>query len=99
MKPAHIATLLTVPLLFLTTACENSNEPTKGRVIDKEYVAGQVCTPSKKKACASRPECYSLEILTDHTGEIVEVCDKAAYEVLNVEDRYSSAIDYSREEH
>lgn len=75
----------------------------------KEPVKTRVCSSGRegKKTCRTvvvryrtvtrivEKECYELEIrLAD--GSTTEVCNKAAYDVLNVTDRYSSAIDYSR---
>lgn len=70
-----------------------------------DHKPAKTCPPKKKKKkkkskpCTPKPECYELDILLDYNGQIDEICDEAAYKELNVEDRYSSDIDYNREEH
>lgn len=98
--------LITTPVLLVACA-STPDEPVRGTVIEKEYEPGKSCpnTTSKKRKvsrpCTPKKECYELDILLDYSGSIVEVCDKAAYMVLDVEhnNRYSSDIDYNREEH
>lgn len=57
--------------------------------------------PSKetcsKTITGTKPECYELEIRTQDGAE-VDVCDKAAYSVLDIDDPYDSSQDYSRED-
>lgn len=49
---------------------------------------------TKKDRYLKKHECYELDIRVSD-GEVVEVCNEDAYFALNIEDRYSSAKDYS----
>lgn len=51
---------------------------------------------TRKDTYLKRGECYELDIRVG-ADEVVEVCNKDAYNALDVEDRYSSEIDYSKE--
>lgn len=58
----------------------------------------ETCTSStvghKKERYVKKHECYELGIRLNN-GDVIERCDKAAYNVLDVEDRYSSDVNYS----
>lgn len=88
---------------FLVACGSTVDQPVRGTVVDMEHEPAKTCPPKKKKSkpCTPKQECYELDILLDYSGDIVEVCDKAAYMVLDTRhnNRYSSDIDYSREEH
>ena len=94
--------------LLTVTGCQ-APEPVKGTVVEKEHHAAKLgsekcgwknSSGKRKWSCSTsgyKPECYELEIrLKD--GSETDVCDKAAYLVLNVEDPYDSTQDYSRED-
>lgn len=49
---------------------------------------------TRKDEYLKKAECYELDIRVS-ADEVVEVCNKDAYYALNVEDRYSSEVDYS----
>lgn len=52
-------------------------------------------TGSKKQKYVKKAACYELDIQLNNSDEVIEICDKAAYDALDVKDRYSSATDYS----
>lgn len=102
-----LITLITAPAMLVACA-STPDEPVRGTVVEKEFEPARHCpTTSAKnkqkrkthKPCTPRRECYELDILLDYNGQIVEICDRAAYLTLDVEDRYSSDVDYNREEH
>lgn len=104
-----LAACIGTAALFTITACE-PDHPVKGTVVEKEY---QAAKPGKqKKTCqtrkfrrpvctthitGSKSECYELEIRTED-GDTVDVCDKAAFNVLRPDDLYDSSQDYNRED-
>lgn len=98
-----LAALITTPVL-LVACTQTPDEPIRGTVVDMEHEPAKTCPPKKKKQskpCTPKRECYELDILLDYNGQVVEICDKAAFMVLDTQhnNRYSSDIDYNREEH
>lgn len=96
-------TACTPPTPVKGTVVEKEHKPaTKGST--KKTCTKTAATedrPSKKTCSTSvsgaKAECYELEIRTAD-GDEVEVCDKAAYLVLDLDDLYDSSQDYSRED-
>lgn len=90
------------------TVVEKEYEPPKEQkkkvTKDKEtYVIGKDGKRHSTKGTVTEtptitePECYELDIETE-TGSVVETCDKAAYNVLDVGDTYDSSRNYNRED-
>lgn len=77
---------------YSTTSCGNVRD-SKG----KTQLRCKEVFKERKQLVTTRQECFELDIRTAE-GDVVEVCDKAAYFVLDVDDHYDSTRDYHREE-
>lgn len=81
---------------------EMEYEPaTKGKTTEsckqKKQEGGRYKETCSPKTTGNKAECFELDIRTED-GDVTEVCDKAAYMVLDVGDLYDSTRNYNREE-
>lgn len=58
-----------------------------------------VVTGYTKQPSVIRDECYELDIQSDYSGQETEVCNRAAFLVLKIGDRYDSSVNYSKRSH